>query len=72
MVRKNGRLHYGIYFDGSFSGSVEFRGLAPGRYRIVDYVAGKTLGEVTVKAKGDAARLTVRFARYLLVEAVAL
>lgn len=66
-VEKDGMLHYSFYAE-TFDGTVELRGLAPGRYRIVDYVNNVELGEI------DAAdpTLAVSFEHALLIEAKAL
>ena len=69
VVEKDHVLHYGVFAKGAFRGALELRGLAPGRYRIVDYVAKKALGEVQVKAGGAPPRLDVSFVDHLLVEA---
>jgi alpha-galactosidase len=63
-IQKGDRLYYAFYAK-SFAGVVELRGLAPGAYRVRDYVAGRDLGRVT----GPLARLSVDFQGHLLVEA---
>jgi thiol-disulfide isomerase/thioredoxin len=60
-------MHYAFYAP-SWKGTVELRGLGPGRYRITDYVNGTDLGVVT----GPLARLPVEFEKYLLIEAAPL
>jgi len=67
-VEKDGKMHYAFFAaDPStvWNGTVELRGLAPGRYRVVDYVDGRELGFV------DAARphIAVAFTGHLLLEA---
>ena len=49
-------------------GTVELRGLGPGRFRVVDYVNARELSVV----EGPTARLLVSFSEHLLIEAVAL
>jgi alpha-galactosidase len=63
-IEKDGRLYYAFYAE-RWDGSIELRGLKPGRYSVTDYVNGKSLGMVSV----DANRLQVAFERYLLLEA---
>ncbi|GAB5457888.1 MAG: alpha-galactosidase [Henriciella sp.] len=63
-VEKNGQLHYSFYAE-SYEGQVEFRGLAPGRYVIFDYVNGNRLGEISAAEP----TLNVSFEHALLVEA---
>jgi alpha-galactosidase len=67
-IRKDGRLHYAFFAPeggGAWKGDVELRGLAPGRYRVVDYVNGSELGTI------DAAhpRLSVEIRDSLLLQA---
>lgn len=50
---------------GTYSGSVELRGLQAKKYRVTDYVNKKDLGEVT----GPVAKLNVNFTDHLLLEA---
>jgi alpha-galactosidase len=66
-IRKDGIMYYAFYAD-DYDGEVELRGLGDGRFRIVDYVNGRDLGEVD----GPAGRVAARFQRYLLVKAVPL
>ncbi len=63
-IEKDGVLHYSFYAD-AFDGPVEFRGLEPGRYRIVDYVNDVALGEISAQNPV----LEVSFEHALLVEA---
>ena len=64
VVRKGDMLHY-AFFAKSFRGQIPLRGLAPGTYRLIDYVHNRDLG--LVKAPG--ARLNAQFAQSLLIEA---
>lgn len=48
----------------AWSGEIELRGLAPGKYHVVDYVDGTDLGVVTAPD----AKLTASFADHLLIE----
>jgi hypothetical protein len=48
----------------SWSGEIELRGLAPGKYHIVDYPNNRDLGSVTAPN----ARLTTTFSNHLLLE----
>ncbi|HTQ57388.1 MAG TPA: glycoside hydrolase family 36 protein [Bryobacteraceae bacterium] len=63
-IRKGGSMYYAFYAP-QFSGTVTLRGLAPGAYRVADYVDGKDLGTV----HGPTATLDVRFEKHLLIEA---
>jgi alpha-galactosidase len=65
VVEKSGRFYYAFYAR-DFSGSVPLRGLAPGRYRLRDYVNDREYGEVSA---ADAA-LTIAFRGSLLIEAI--
>lgn len=65
VVRKGDTLYY-AFFAPKHAGTVELRGLAPGRsYGVRDYVNDVELGTVT----GPVATLPARFSRSLLVEA---
>lgn len=63
-IEKAGQMHYSFYAE-QFDGAVELRGLAPGQYRILDYVEGKDLG--TIDASDPI--LTINFDHALLIEA---
>ena len=65
VIEKSGRFYYAFYAR-DFSGRVPLRGLAPGRYRLRDYVNDRTLGEVSAAN----AALTVAFRGSLLIEAI--
>ena len=65
VVEKSGRFYYAFYAR-EFSGPVALRGLAPGRYRLRDYVNDRDYGEVSASD----AKLTVAFQGSLLVEAI--
>ncbi len=64
VVAKDSTLHYAFYAP-SWEGTVELRGLGPGRYRLTDPFHGGSLGTV------DAAHNTVRlkFTKFQLIEA---
>jgi alpha-galactosidase len=66
-IGKDGRIYYG-FFAKKFRGPIELRGLGAGEYRVRDYANDRALGTV----RGPVARLQVRFARHLLLEAVPL
>ncbi|HVO12806.1 MAG TPA: glycoside hydrolase family 36 protein [Vicinamibacteria bacterium] len=63
VVRKDGVLFY-AFFARSFDGVLQLRGLAPGAYRVTDYVNGRDLGQVTA----EKATLGAHFERSLLLE----
>jgi alpha-galactosidase len=65
VIEKSGRFYYAFYAR-DFSGSVPLRGLAPGRYRLRDYVNDRTYGEVSAAN----ANLTIAFHGSLLIEAI--
>jgi alpha-galactosidase len=67
-ILKNGTLHYAFFApegSGGWKGEIELRGLAPGRYRVVDYVSRGDVG--TIDATNP--RLSVEFRDSLLLEA---
>lgn len=64
-ISKDGAMYYAFY-DDNWTGTVELRGLEPGRqYEIKDYVKGKVLTTVN----GPVAILEVDFKDHLLIEA---
>jgi alpha-galactosidase len=65
-VIAKGEARYYAFYAKNFRGSVELRGLQPGRYRVRDYVHERDLGVV----QGPLARLAVHFTQSLLVEAL--
>lgn len=64
-IEKDGRLYYAFYAP-HWDGTIELRGLGRGIYRLTDYVNGVDLGTATA----DAPRLSARFERSLLIEAI--
>ncbi|MGB8592908.1 MAG: hypothetical protein WCD40_16140, partial [Candidatus Acidiferrales bacterium] len=74
-IEKDGVMYYAFFAPQSatganhaeppaWSGEIELRGLAPGKYHVVDYVDGKDLGEVIAPN----AKLKTSFADHLLIE----
>ncbi len=63
-IKKNSNMYYAFYQD-SFKGEVELRGLENKTYRIFDYVNDIDYSTV----KGPLAKLPVEFNNYLLLEA---
>ncbi len=66
-IAKDGKMYYAFYApqdSPAWSGEADLRGLAPGTYRVLDYVNAKDLGTVTA----DHPRLKVQFNGSLLVE----
>jgi alpha-galactosidase len=61
-IRKNGTMYYAFYAP-EWDGTVELRGLGPGRFAVVDYVNDKQLGVVD----GPTGKLRVSFRHALLV-----
>lgn len=64
VVEKGAALHYAFY-AGHWDGTVELRGLGPGRYRLTDPFTGTSLG--TADARHNKLRLT--FDRFQLIVA---
>jgi len=75
-IEKDGAMYYAFFAPqpaagaakaapASWSGEIELRGLAAGKYRVVDYVNGKDLGEVTAPD----AKLKASFTDHLLIKA---
>jgi alpha-galactosidase len=67
-VRKDGKMYYAFfaaYPDARWQGEIELRGLAPGRYRIFDYVHNRELGSVDSRHP----RLAAEFTGNLLIGA---
>jgi len=63
-IRKSGKMYY-AFFAPQWNGKVEFRGLKPGRYRVIDYENGDVLGEV----RGPSGSLDAKFEKHLLARA---
>ena len=75
-IEKDGAMYYAFFAPqpsagaakaaaASWSGEIELRGLAAGKYRVMDYVNGKDLGEVTAPD----AKLKASFTDHLLIKA---
>lgn len=64
VVQKGDTLHYAFY-NKSWDGNIELRGLTADRYKIRDYVNDVALGEVTKESP----RLNAKFQNSLLIEA---
>jgi alpha-galactosidase len=66
-IEKDGKMYYAFYAatpQTSWKGTIELRGLAPGHYRVHDYVNDRDLGEVDATSP----RLEGEFRGSLLVE----
>ena len=73
-IEKDGAMYYAFFAPAatdkktpqpaSWSGEIELRGLAPGKYHVVDYPNNRDLGSVTAPN----ARLTATFSDHLLLE----
>jgi alpha-galactosidase len=73
-IEKDGAMYYAFFAPGpanqktsqpaSWSGEIELRGLAPGKYHVVDYVNNRDLGSVTAPN----AHLMATFSEHLLLE----
>jgi len=67
-VEKDGKMYYAFFAapaSSEWRGTIELRGLAPGKYRLTDYEDGRDLG--TIDAKDP--KLPGQFREHLLVEA---
>jgi alpha-galactosidase len=75
-IEKDGKMYYAFYAPSPaayrtssgdhWSGEVELRGLAPGEYKVTDYINGKDYGIVT----GPIGKLKADFKASLLLEAI--
>jgi len=72
-IEKDGAMYYAFFAPeaggaapktASWSGEIELRGLAPGKYHVLDYVNNRELGSVTAPD----ARLKANFTGQLLIE----
>jgi len=67
-IEKDGAMYYAFFApdpNASYTGTIELRGLQPGKYRIVDYVNAMDLG--TIDSSNP--KLKTRFTGHLLVQA---
>ena len=67
-IRKDGTMYYAFYApekNKTWSGQIELRGLQPGKYQVMDYERGASLGEVDAQNP----TLNVSFSEHLLLEA---
>jgi alpha-galactosidase len=66
-IAKDGRMYYAFFSpdpEKAWKGMVELRGLAVGRYHVLDYENGKDLGTV----EGRDAKVSAEFTHHLLLE----
>jgi alpha-galactosidase len=66
-ISKDGKMYYAFFApdpDKTWSGQVELRGLAPGRYRVLDYEKGTDLGQIVAGSP----KLSTSFEQHLLLE----
>ena len=66
-IEKDGKMYYAFFAperDKPWRGEVELRGLAPGRYRVLDYESGRDLGIVDAPNP----KLSTEFSQHLLLE----
>ncbi len=64
-IQKGDTMYYSFY-DSTFSGRLELRGLMNRAYQIIDYVENRNLGRVD----GSSGILNASFNKYLLIKAV--
>lgn len=68
-IEKNGSMYYAFYTANpktEWNGDLELRGLAPGKYKVIDYAEGKNFGIVDAS---DPHLRGVKFKDHLLIEA---
>ena len=63
-IEKDGAMYYAFFAPGAWSGEIELRGLAPGKYHVQDYVNNTDLGSVNAAD----ARIKAGFKAHLLLE----
>jgi alpha-galactosidase len=66
-IEKDGNMYYAFYAPDKlkpWKGNIELRGLAPGKYRVVNYENASTLGSVDASNP----KLNVEFSQHLLLE----
>jgi alpha-galactosidase len=66
-IQKDGNMYYAFYTQDKakpWKGQVELRGLAPGKYHVVNYEDSTSLGDV----EASNPRLNVEFSQHLLLE----
>jgi alpha-galactosidase len=66
-IKKDGRMYYAFYAPDKskpWHGEIELRGLAPGRYQVTDYEAGKQMAVLDAQSP----KLQVEFTQHLLLE----
>ena len=66
-IQKDGHMYYAFYAK-EWNSTVELRGLASGKYKVVNYYNNAELGQVS----GPTAKLKVEFNDYLLLELIPL
>jgi alpha-galactosidase len=67
-VEKDGKMYYAFFAPASaaeWRGTIELRGLAPGKYHVTDYENGRDLG--TIDSRNP--KLTTQFREHLLLQA---
>ncbi len=68
-IAKGGKMYYAFFAPATNSewrGIIELRGLAPGKYRVLDYENNRDLGPIG----SENPKVTTRFREHLLLEAV--
>ncbi len=68
-IAKGGKMYYAFFAPATNSewhGIIELRGLAPGKYRVLDYENNRDLGPID----SENPKVTTRFRKHLLLEAV--
>jgi alpha-galactosidase len=66
VIRKGPIMYYAFFALAPYRGAIRLRGLEPGSFDVIDYVAGKSLGTVTSASPS----ITVAFSGALLLKAV--
>jgi alpha-galactosidase len=66
-VEKDGKMYYAFFAPAAsadWSGTIELRGLAPGKYQVTDYEKNRNLGTIDSRSP----KLTTQFHEHLLLE----
>jgi alpha-galactosidase len=65
-IEKGGKMFYAFYAPASWQGTLELRGLGPGRFQVLDYANERDLGIVD----GQDPKVAASFSEHLLLEVI--